>query len=492
MALASSVPLMTSQLSVGAYVGRWRIDAELGRGGMSTVYAVVHTEIGKRAALKVVHAHVLTPEFPAEAVLQEAKVVNQIAHSSIVDIFENGTLADGRPFLVMERLDGCSLDVAMNRQRLHTDEVIGILLQICEALIAAHAARIAHCDLKPENVFLLRGEPGSRRVKLLDWGIARVVAPRAEQLDRALGTPRYISPEQVQGYAPVPASDVYSLGVMAYRMFLEEQLFTAESTREILRQHLDVSPPPPEELWPGIPATLSDLLLAMLAKTPDERPTAVEVARVLSQVRGELRARGAAQVRSQLTGGAAVPALSAARVSGNHGAGVVTELSAPVLAIKRDPASAQHAVPRSARALSQSAPASETTAARAARPQSRRGNVGAVVGAMLLGLAVLAWAQHRGGAVAAQLPQPAAAPAVVALPSPFPAALPTRCASDGEPSGPLAAPRRTSARLVATRAASRVPVRPRSAAPALPARLPDLRATVRPALTNPDGTIEAY
>src|SRR5512134_2849787 len=119
-------------------VGPWRIEGELGRGGMSTVYAVVHTEIGKRAALKVVHHHVLSETFSAERVMLEAQVVNKVGHKNIVDIFESGTLPDGRPYLVMERLDGCSLGQRFAAGRVPADDVIAILLQICDALTAAH------------------------------------------------------------------------------------------------------------------------------------------------------------------------------------------------------------------------------------------------------------------------------------------------------------------------------------------------------------------
>lgn len=339
----SSKPEQT-ELTLGDSVGPWRIEGELGRGGMSTVYAVLHTEIGKRAALKVVHSHVLSPEFPAEKVLLEAQVVNQIEHSSIVDIFENGTLPDGRPFLVMERLHGCSLEQQISNVRLTADEVIGILLQMCAALTAAHAARVVHCDLKPENVFLVaNGDAPGWRVKLLDWGIARIVAPRARsgRAEMAVGTPRYISPEQVQGKEPLPASDIYSLGVMAYELFLEEQLFVADSTVEILKLHLNAVPPPPEEIWPGIPQALSELLLSMLAKKPAERPTAVAVSAALLAVREELRRRGAAMVQSELSGPVANSGAIVGTAADVASAGVASGIPAAIQAS----GSAQHARP---------------------------------------------------------------------------------------------------------------------------------------------------
>lgn len=299
-------------LCVGDSVGPWKVEGELGRGGMSTVYAVIHAEIGKRAALKVVHGHVLSSAFPPARVILEAQVVNRIAHSNIVDIFENGSLPDGRPFLVMERLEGCSLEQQLDLGRISPDDVIGLLLQLCSALTAAHAAGIVHCDLKPENVFLVGdGEGPRRRIKVLDWGISRIFTPRARpgRSEIALGTPRYISPEQVQGLDPSPASDIYSLGVMAFELFLEEQLFVADSTLETLKMHLHAAPPAPEDLWPGIPPALSDLLLTMLAKKPASRPTAPEVAAALTAIREELRQRTSMASRpEQLSGPTATAA----------------------------------------------------------------------------------------------------------------------------------------------------------------------------------------
>ncbi|HMG56892.1 MAG TPA: protein kinase, partial [Kofleriaceae bacterium] len=134
-------------LPPGAKAGPWLVERELGRGGMGAVYAVVHEEIGKRAALKVVHRR-LMPGFNCDRMLLEAKVVNQVGHPNIVDIFETGTLADGRPYIVMERLCGQSLAVRADEGKLLPDFVIAILLQVCDALIAAHAAGIVHRDLK--------------------------------------------------------------------------------------------------------------------------------------------------------------------------------------------------------------------------------------------------------------------------------------------------------------------------------------------------------
>jgi eukaryotic-like serine/threonine-protein kinase len=258
------------------------------------VYAVLHDEIGKRAALKVMHRRLVAGS-TAERILQEARVVNQVAHPNIVDIFEAGTLADGRAYIVMERLDGVPLSYRADEGKLLADQVIGILLQICDALIAAHAANIVHRDLKLDNVFLIDNpdDPNAPRVKLLDWGIAKVISNDVRHTieGQLVGTPQYLAPEQARGAPVSPQTDVYSLGVMAYELFLEQLPFEAETSAEIMAMHLRCTPPAPSELWPDIPSTLEHLLLAMLAKDPDARPSMLSVAHTLELVRSELQER---------------------------------------------------------------------------------------------------------------------------------------------------------------------------------------------------------
>jgi serine/threonine protein kinase len=281
-------------LHPGAKAGPWIVERELGRGGMGAVYGVVHEEIGKRAALKVMHRRLITSS-STERILLEAKVVNAVGHPNIVDIFETGTLDDGRPYILMERLEGMPLSYRADEGKILPDQVIGILLQVCDALIAAHAASIVHRDLKLDNVFLIDNpdEPSQPRVKLLDWGIAKVISNDVRHTveGQLVGTPQYLAPEQARGAQVSPQTDVYSLGVMAYELFLEQLPFEAETSAEIMAMHLRCTPPPPSEMWPDIPATLENLLLAMLAKDPDARPSMLTVAHTLEQIRGELEAR---------------------------------------------------------------------------------------------------------------------------------------------------------------------------------------------------------
>ncbi|MEJ7599811.1 MAG: serine/threonine-protein kinase [Kofleriaceae bacterium] len=277
-----SVP---DSLASGSKAGPWVVERELGRGGMGAVYAVVHEEIGKRAALKVVHGRLLTSAFNPERMLLEAKVVNQVGHPNIVDIFETGKLEDGRPYIVMERLEGQPLSYRADEGKILPDLVIRILLQICDALIAAHAAGIVHRDLKLDNVFLVDNpdDPSTPRVKLLDWGIAKMIHHEVRHTieGQLVGTPQYLSPEQARGGAVSAQTDIYSLGVMAYELFMEQLPFEAETAAEIMVMHLRQAPPPPSEMWPDIPPALEQLILQMLAKAPDQRPTTLEVARRL-------------------------------------------------------------------------------------------------------------------------------------------------------------------------------------------------------------------
>ncbi len=291
-------------LPPGSKAGPWLVERELGRGGMGAVYAVVHEEIGKRAALKVVHRRLLTPGFNIERVMLEAKVVNTVGHPNIVDIFETGSLPDGRPYIVMERLEGQPLSARADEGKILPDRAISILLQVCDALIAAHAANIVHRDLKLDNVFLVDNaeDPSSPKVKVLDWGIAKVINHDVRHTieGQLVGTPQYLSPEQARGATVSAQSDVYSLGVMAYEMFLEQLPFEAETSAEVMVMHLKAIPPAPRELWPDIPPQLEELILRMLAKSPDNRPTMVDVARQLDAVRGELDRRRQARLTSAI------------------------------------------------------------------------------------------------------------------------------------------------------------------------------------------------
>ncbi len=272
-------------LAPGMRAGAWKVEGELGAGGMAQVYAVVHQGFGKRAALKLAHRSILGPQFTPETFLREARIVHLVNHPCVTDVFAIGTY-DGRPYLVMELLHGQTLGSRVAAGAIDRTLAFDVLLELCDVLGAAHAAGVIHRDLKLDNVFVLdRPYAGGHRIKLLDWGVATIADEPDPLAGMIAGTLTYVAPEQVRGDALTPAADVYSLGVLAYQLLLGQPPFAARSDLELIKQHLHAPPPSPSRRWPEIPDALAELLVAMLAKHAAERPTLPEVARVLTASR---------------------------------------------------------------------------------------------------------------------------------------------------------------------------------------------------------------
>src|SRR5205085_11112348 len=143
----------------GSRIGAWRIERELGRGGMATVYAVVHTRFGKRAALKLAHPAILGPKFTPQTFLREARIANLVDHPGVTEVFATGSYG-GRPYLAMERLRGRSLGARLDDGELPHELALDVLIELCDVLEAAHTAGVIHGDLKVDNVFML-DEPGA-------------------------------------------------------------------------------------------------------------------------------------------------------------------------------------------------------------------------------------------------------------------------------------------------------------------------------------------
>lgn len=285
------------ELAPGTMVGDYRIEGKLGEGGMGTVYAATHPVIGKRAAVKVLKAALCSDADGVERFLREARAINQIRHPSIVDVFAFGVLDDGRTYLVMERLQGETLDARLRRGRLSVREVADILRQICRPLAAAHLEGVVHRDLKPENVFLV-DVPGeeARQVKLLDFGLAKLTGRdnvRTTRSGQTLGTPVYMSPEQVDGQEVDPSSDVYSLGVMAFEMLAGEWPFLAESAFQLMLKHVQEAPPDVRARRADVPAPLADLVGRMLSKRRADRPSLDEIRSLVTELVDEPERRAA-------------------------------------------------------------------------------------------------------------------------------------------------------------------------------------------------------
>jgi serine/threonine-protein kinase len=263
-------------ITPGSTIGEYEVVRPLGEGGMGAVFEAVHPVIGKRVAIKVLKQSRDESIVEARRLLEEARAVNTIHDPGVVDIFGAGVLPDGRPYLVMELLQGESLHQLLKRRGpLPISEVLELLRGIFSALVAAHAAGVIHRDLKTSNVFVTK----DRRVKLLDFGVARR-ANRGEQLtapDVTVGSLGFMSPEQMSG-KPEPRSDLYSVGCIAWLLVVGQPVFPYKQLGQLARSHLITKPPMISSLRGEVNAELDHLIASLLEKEPAKRPASAAAA----------------------------------------------------------------------------------------------------------------------------------------------------------------------------------------------------------------------
>ena len=274
LATQRAAPQLGSELELGSTLaGRYRISRLLGRGGMGAVYLADDQALDEQVALKVVSsAMALNPIEAVERFRREAQAARRIAHDNVIrihDLGETGTLL----YLSMEYFSGRSLDVLLDQVGpLEHDIYIDILRQICAGLAAAHKAGVIHRDLKPGNVLI--GERNS--VKLIDFGLATSeLLNGLTATGQMLGTPSYMSPEQVRCQAVDARSDIYSLGALAYRAIAGVPPFEAATPIAVGFAHLMETATPLSDRRSDVPPKLSDLIARALAKNPEDRPQTV-------------------------------------------------------------------------------------------------------------------------------------------------------------------------------------------------------------------------
>lgn len=273
---------------IGQRIGTYRIVRELGSGGMGSVYEAVHESSGQRVAIKLLLREHSTDPHVVTRFFGEARTASIINHPGLVHIHEHGVTPDGQAYLVMEFLDGQTLRRRLTDGPPLLSASLPVIQQAAQALAATHAKQIVHRDLKPDNLMLLpdAAAPGGMRVKLLDFGIAKIqdgaegeTTSQKTQSGTLVGTPTYMSPEQCRGQAQIDGqSDVYSLGVIFYELLAGAPPFRAEALPDMLALHLYVTPRPLRDSLPQLPANLDTLIRRMLAKKPEERPTAAYLA----------------------------------------------------------------------------------------------------------------------------------------------------------------------------------------------------------------------
>jgi tetratricopeptide (TPR) repeat protein len=256
-------------LAVGQVLAsRFQILAELGQGGMGRVYKARDFELGDMVAIKILSSAPDDGSVDAERLLREVQICRKITHPNVVRVFDLGR-HEGAIFIIMELLEGQVLvDLIDPARRPPIARVKTILIEIASGLQEAHALGVVHRDLKPENVILT-----ATRLKILDFGIARMTGfdKRLTQVGFALGSPLYMSPEQIQGITLDNRSDLYSLGVLAFALLVGREPFDGANSTAIAIQHLQQPPPDLQSLRPDLPAGWGEVVTKLLAKRPDDR-----------------------------------------------------------------------------------------------------------------------------------------------------------------------------------------------------------------------------
>jgi serine/threonine protein kinase len=253
--------------------GRYRILRVLGEGGMGTVYAGEHVEIGKGVAVKILHPQYSRQQDLVERFRREARAASRIGHPNIIDVTDFGTTEDGCAYFVMEHLDGIDLaDVLSHERVLDPARACQIAVQICRALEAAHVAGVIHRDLKPENIFLVSRDGRADFVKVLDFGIARSLGTDSRRLTNpgiAMGTPEYMAPEQALGGPADRRSDIYSVAALLYEMVTGTPPHGDGDDASMMRKQ--EPPRPPRELRADLPDELERVILRSLELDPAKR-----------------------------------------------------------------------------------------------------------------------------------------------------------------------------------------------------------------------------
>ena len=268
-------------LASGERAGEHEIVEEIGRGAFGIVYRAVHPVLGSEVAIKVLNSVYAADPGIAQRFIEEARAIHRIHHPNIVDLFGFGELPGGQLYYAMELLKGRTLCEEFARGACAPPIALAVLQQVAEALDAAHSHGVLHRDLKPDNIFVI-GELGPNcKVKLLDFGIAKLLGDDTNLRTRSgvlIGTPGYMSPEQCAGDPIDLRSDIYALGVIAFELFTGERLFSARSVRETIAQHMFRPPRRASRVCPSLPAALDEPLNCMLDKQPARRPDSASAA----------------------------------------------------------------------------------------------------------------------------------------------------------------------------------------------------------------------
>jgi serine/threonine protein kinase len=261
--------------------GRYRLERPLGHGGMATVYLARDAELDRPVAVKILAESLAADAAFRKRLLREARLAARLSHPNVVSVYDVGETEDGRPYVVMECVEGVTLaDLLQERDRLPAEEAVVLAVQACCGLAHAHAAGLVHRDVKPQN--LLLREDGT--LKVADFGIARAAETTAlTQVGTVLGTAAYLSPEQAAGEEVTSATDVYALGAVLFELLTGRPPYVGDSLADLAAKQAEGAIAPVSELAPGVPRRVEDAVMRSLARNPAYRPqSAEELARELA------------------------------------------------------------------------------------------------------------------------------------------------------------------------------------------------------------------
>jgi serine/threonine protein kinase len=290
---------MSADEMIGRVIaGRFRISGRLGEGAMADVYRARHEGLGRDYAIKVLKSDFEGDRTIVERFRREALAASRVSHANLITIADFGHTGDGRFFLVMEFAEGRDLQQVIEEygsqgRLMPLPRALGVLTQVADGLTAAHDAGVIHRDLKPANVLVTKGPAGEDRIKILDFGLAKIVVETElatlTEKGEIFGTPAYISPEQIIGLPVDSRCDVYAFGVMAFELLAGQLPFTADAIAMMLLAHREMAPPTITAVRPkgieSVPTEIERIVLRCLEKDRDSRPARVsEVSRTIRKV----------------------------------------------------------------------------------------------------------------------------------------------------------------------------------------------------------------